>query len=552
MEVSPLPIPGAEDGTEQIAAALHAQRRRVREFLSAQQDRLHRAERALSDQLRHIAAETADDRRQTRQTRDELARRSDELQRQAEAIEQMKTDLAARQAEWEKLYRGVIEQQQSFADQLKRQQDEFDRRQQGFLQQQSAAAAAEIELMRERKEMEAGQAELESRRAELDAIRDSLQSQRAELDALRDSLQTRRAELDALRDSLQTRQTELEQHQQELSARTAETESRRRHIAHELRAQRAANLKIFEFKRLGLEQEVKADQGELQRQLESLQEECRILRAKLSAAENNVDRREVERIEAEKKEQTARLAELEKRLAETRQELADARAGSGKEKVNDDDLRRRYEMSIDDLRELRASNENLQEQLASARRGGGGNESQLSSGVLNWEAEKQRILAALEADFEEDNEEDRQEKLKIQEVIRRTDRLVAEKNREIGELRKLLESQANNIGTMAVGAAALGQILDTDAVIQEERKNLVRLQEECREKLCQAEIEISLERAKIARERAQLDEKLRALEQQGVNLPIAGEEKESVKPTRGRWLARLGLTSSENEQDNRT
>ena len=538
MEVSPLPIPGAEDGTEQIAAALHAQRRRVREFLSAQQDRLHRAERALSDQLRHIAAETADDRRQTRQTRDELARRSDELQRQAEAIEQMKTDLAARQAEWEKLYRGVIEQQQSFADQLKRQQDEFDRRQQGFLQQQSAAAAAEIELMRERKEMEAGQAELESRRAELDAIRDSLQSQRAELDALRDSLQTR--------------QTELEQHQQELSARTAETESRRRHIAHELRAQRAANLKIFEFKRLGLEQEVKADQGELQRQLESLQEECRILRAKLSAAENNVDRREVERIEAEKKEQTARLAELEKRLAETRQELADARAGSGKDKEDDDDLRRRYEMSIDDLRELRASNENLQEQLASARRGGGGNESQLSSGVLNWEAEKKRILAALEADFEEDNEEDRQEKLKIQEVIRRTDRVAAEKNREIGELRALLESQASNIGTMAVGAAALGQILDTDAVIQEERKNLVRLQEECREKLCQAEIEISLERAKIARERAQLDEKLRALEQQGVNLPIAGEEKESVKPTRGRWLARLGLTSSENEQDNRT
>jgi chromosome segregation ATPase len=538
MEVSPLPIPGAEDGTEQIAAALHAQRRRVREFLSAQQDRLRRAERELSEQLQHIAAELADDRRQTRQTREELAHRSEELQRQAEAIERMKTDLAARQAEWEKLYRGVIEQQQSFADQLKRQQDEFDRRQQDFLQQQSAAAAAEIELMRERKEMEAGRAELESRRAELDALRDSLQS--------------RQAELDALRDSLQTRQAELEQRQRELSARTAETESRRRHIAHELRAQRAANLKEFELKRLRLEQEIKADQGELQRQLESLQEECRILRAKPPAAENSVDRREVERIEVEKKELTARLAELEGQLAETRQELADARAGSGKDKEDGDDLRRRYEMSIDDLRELKARNEELQEQLASARRGGGGSASQLSPGVLNWEAEKQRILAALEADFEEDNEEDRGEKLKIQEVIRRTDRLVAEKNREIGELRQLLESQASNIGTMAVGAAALGQILDADAVIQEERKNLARLQEECRDKLCQAEIEISLERAKIARERAQLDEKLRALEQQGVNSATAGEKKEPAKPTRGRWLARLGLTGSEDEQENGT
>jgi hypothetical protein len=161
-------------------------------------------------------------------------------------------------------------------------------------------------------------------------------------------------------------------------------------------------------------------------------------------------------------------------------------------------------------------------------------------------------LAALEADFEEDNEEDRQEKLKIQEVIRRTDRVAAEKNREIGELRALLESQASNIGTMAVGAAALGQILDTDAVIQEERKNLARLQEEWRDKLRQAEIEISLERAKNARERSQLDEKLRALEQQGVNPTIVGKEKEPAKPTRGRWLARLGLTGSENEQENGT
>ena len=82
---------------------------------------------------------------------------------------------------------------------------------------------------------------------------------------------------------------------------------------------------------------------------------------------------------------------------------------------------------------------------------------QISSGVLNWEAEKQRILAALEADFEEENEEDREEKLKIQDVIRKTDRVVAEKDREIGELRELLESQTNNIGSMAVGAAALGK-----------------------------------------------------------------------------------------------
>jgi chromosome segregation ATPase len=520
MEVSPLPIPGAEDGPEQFAAALLVQRQRVREFLSAQQERLCRAETDLSQQLQRIGAELADDRRETRRTQEELSQRSGQLQQQAEEIEQMKADLAARQAEWEKLYHSVIDQQQSFAAQLKLQQDEFALRQQDYLQQQAAAVAAETELMRERKEIEAGRVDLESRRAEITA----------------------------LRDSLQTRQAEIEKREQEQNSRAAETENRRRRIAHELKVQRAANMKEIEIKRLGLEQEVKADHRELQRQLESLQEECRILRDKSSAAENSVDRREVERIEAEKKELAAHLADLEGRLAGTRQELADVRANSGEDGEDGDSLRRRYEMSIDDLRELKARNEELQEQLARARQGGGGNAGQISTGVLNWEAEKQRILAALEADFEEEKEEDREEKIKIQEVIRRTDRVVAEKNKEIGELRALLESQTNNIGSMSVGAAALGQILDTDALIQEERKNLARLQEECRDKLRQAEVEISLERAKIARERSQLDEKLRALVQQGVNLTAAAE-KQPAKPPRGRWLARLGLTDSEDQQN---
>jgi chromosome segregation ATPase len=521
MEVSPLSIPGAEDGTEQFVAALSVQRRQVREFLAAQQERLRRAETELSQQLQRIAAELADDRRQTHQTQEELSQRSGQLQQQADEIEQMKADLAARKAEWENIYHSVIDQQQSFAAQLKLQQDEFALRQQDFLQRQAAVAAAETELIREKKDIEAGRVELESRHAKIAA----------------------------LRETLQTRQAELEKREQEQNARAAETESRRRRIAHELKVQRAANLKELELKRLGLGQEAKADNSELQRQLESLQEECRILRDKSSAAENSVDRRELERIEAEKKELAARVADLEGQLAGTRQELAVARANGAEDGEDDDSLRRRYEMSIDDLRELKARNDELQEQLARTRQGGGGNAAQITAGVLNWETEKKRILAALEADFDEEKEEDREEKIRIQEVIRKTDRLLAEKNKEIGELRGLLESQTNNIGSMAVGAAELGKILDTDAVIQEERKNLARLQEECRDKLRQAEVEISLERAKIARERSQLDEKLRALEQQGINLTTAAMDKQPAKPPRGRWLARLGLTGSEDEQD---
>jgi chromosome segregation ATPase len=552
MEVSPLTTPGAEGGTEQFAAALHTQRQRVREFLLAQQERLRRAENELSEQLRHIAEELAAERRQTRQSREELDQRSAQLKQQADAIELLKVDLAAKQAEWEKLYRGAVAQQQSIAEQLKRQQEEFARRQGEIKRQQSDAAAVEAELKRERKELEAGRGELEKRLAENDALRNSLQTRQVELDAINDSQQKRQAELDALLDSQQMRRAELERRQQELSARTADCESRRRDIARKLKAQRSANLKELELKRVEIERQSASDRHELQRQIESLQEECRTLREKSSALDNSVDRREVERIEAEKKGLVGRLAELEGQLDQARQELADARAAGGKDKENTDDLRRRCEMAIEELRELKARNEELQEQLASARRDGGENTSRISSGVLNWEAEKQRILAALEADFEEDHEEDREEKMKAKEVIRRTDRLITEKNREIGELRQLLESQTGNIGSMAVGAAALGQILDTDAVIQEERKNLAQLQEECRDKLRHAEIEISLERAKIARERVQLDEKLRALEQKGLNSTTNSEEKKPAKPVRGRWLAHLGLTGFENGQEDNT
>jgi hypothetical protein len=562
MEVSPLSIPGAEDGTEQFAAALSVQRQRVREFLSAQQERLRRAETELSEQLQRIGAELADDRRETRRTQEELAQRSGQLQQQVVAIEKMKADLTARQSEWENLYHSVIDQQQSFAEHLKLQQEEFARRQQDFLQQHTASVAAENELIRERKEIEAGRAELESRRIEISALRDTLQTRQAELDkreqeqnARATGTENRRVELTAIQDSLQTRQVELDKREQEQNARAAETESRRRRIAHELKAQRAANLKEVELKRLSLGQLAKAGNSELQGQLESLQEECRVLRDKSFTAENSIDRREVERLEAEKKELAAHLADLEGQLAETRQASADAQANRSEDNEDTEDgedgdsLRRRYEMSIDDLRELKARNEELQEQLAASCQGGKGNAGQTTTGILNWETEKKRILAALEADFVEEIEEDREEKIKIQEVIRKTDLVVAEKIKEIGELRELLENKANNIGSMAVGAAALGQILDTDALIQEERKNLGQLQEECRDKLRQAEIEISLERAKIARERAQLDEKLRALEQQGINLTTVIEEKQPAKTPRGRWLARLGLTGSEDEQD---
>ncbi len=507
----------------------------MREFLSAQQQRLHSAETELSQQLQRIAAELADDRRQTRTAQEEITQRSGQLQHQAELLEQMKAEQAQRQAEWEKLYRNVVEQQQSLADQLKLQQDEFARRQQDLLQQQSAAAAAQAQLLQDKTA------------AEAQFIRD-----KQETEAARAELENQRTQLQAIRDSLETQQAELENNRQELAARNAETESRRRSIARELKTRHSAHQKELECERIELERTINDDRCRLQRQLEALQEECRTLRNNPPAADKAVDPLEAAKNEAEKKELAARLAGAEAELAETRRLLALAQSDQGEGDEDEDSFRRRYEMAVDDLHKLKALNDNLQQQLAQSHQAGAVRPAQIAPGALDWEAEKKRILAALEADFEEDNEEDNEEKLKIEGVIRKTNKIVAEREREIGELRGLLESQTHNIGTMAVGAAALGQILDSDAVILEERKNLVHLQEQCRDKLRQAEVEISLERAKVARERSQLEEKLRVLEQQGIDLKSVSTEKDPPKPTRGRWLARLGLTENENEQKQKT
>ncbi|MFT7638529.1 MAG: regulator of replication initiation timing, partial [Pirellulaceae bacterium] len=121
---------------------------------------------------------------------------------------------------------------------------------------------------------------------------------------------------------------------------------------------------------------------------------------------------------------------------------------------------------------------------------------------LDWEAEKRRVLAALEADVGEVSEASATDRSDVQNTIRISDRIIAEKDREISELNRLLEHQSGNIGEVAIGAAAIGATLDNNELIQQERGRLVHLQQEWTEKLRKAEVEISIERATFARQKA--------------------------------------------------
>jgi hypothetical protein len=141
------------------------------------------------------------------------------------------------------------------------------------------------------------------------------------------------------------------------------------------------------------------------------------------------------------------------------------------------------------------------------------------------------------------------ERLRIQDVIKKTEAALAEKDKEIAELRRLLEDQSTNIGSVAVGAAAIERLFDQDEVLREQREHLRQLEEEWKEKLRKAELEISLERAKIARERAVLEEKQRELEERLASLGSSkATEEDKNKPGRGRWLTRLGINHPGHDQ----
>jgi hypothetical protein len=101
---------------------------------------------------------------------------------------------------------------------------------------------------------------------------------------------------------------------------------------------------------------------------------------------------------------------------------------------------------------------------------------------------------------------------------------------------------------VAVGAAALGEVLDSDSIVHEERQKLKELQDQWREKLRQAEIDISIERAKLARDKAQIEEKLLTLGKRADPPETeTGQSAAAAKPARGRWLERLGLKDAGEE-----
>ena len=311
-------------------------------------------------------------------------------------------------------------------------------------------------------------------------------------------------------------------------------------FAHTLDQQRSRVEQFLDSQR----QRLQRAQAELTGQVQRICEELDLTRSSSECSRRKNDQRgeELDRL----LEHLHHLrVELESRQAEWEQTRSQAlEQEQTPAQQADTDFLRRYEKVFDEARGLRGRVQELEQQLTQ-REKSAERPCSASGGVLDWETEKRRILARLEAETadESDADGDRQ-RLDIGEVVEKTDRIIADKQAEIEALQQVLRSQSSNLGSVAVGAAAVGNLLDGDPVIREERENLRRLKQQWEERMRASEIETSIERAAIARQRMELEGRIKAFEaRQTLASPLSPSTNASrpEKPVRGRWLARLGL-----------
>lgn len=401
-------------------------------------------------------------------------------------------------------------------------------------------------------------------RSDDEGLREAMDRQAAQLAQEADRLEQLRADLDACRAEWERSAGETTRHQEALLATLRQEQHALEQQRASLEQQQAAFerrqaecIEIDRTERESLQKrllEANARQDRLAGELAALQTQCDTLRKQASAA--GAVKEEREALLRERDALRISLRESEERLEAARREIAGLESRGAAETsaetlpraAGDADLECRYQLLVDDLSELKRENARLEEDLKEAQSSRPtAQPASPSGGALDWEAEKQRILAALESECDEADGEACRKRLEIEEIVQRTERIVAEKDAEIAELKQLLQDQSASVGSLAVGAAALGEMLDKDAVIQEERRNLTQLQEEWREKLRKAEVDMSVERAKLARQRTEVEEQMRLLEERAASLGDApGGATPAEKPPRNRWLTRLGLKDTEN------
>jgi chromosome segregation ATPase len=357
-------------------------------------------------------------------------------------------------------------------------------------------------------------------------------------------LAKRRAELDVLAAEQKKQAVQLAERVRELDAQQAALEQQRNELTErdaslQARAENTASAAGADFTAL------ERDRDELKQKFDLALQDVQRFRGRVAELEQDLARRpeanqtdsaELVALRAERDALAERIEQLE------RQPVAQVDANADQEIS---DLRRRFELAVEDVRELKTKNAELEAKLtASAHRP----TSSSDCGGMDWESQKRRLLASLEEATEDaDSPLPEKERVSIENTIEMTDAVVAEKDREIERLKSdLVVAGESRPSTDEKRDEQINQLLDADEVIADHRKRTEKLEREMEDKLRSAELELSVERAKIARQKAELEELRIELEsQRQAYTPTTGGAGPAPGAPRRRWLSKLGLSGEE-------
>jgi chromosome segregation ATPase len=534
-------------GLAQQAQELDERRTRL-----AQQEEQHRGhEEHLDETRQHLDERAAEirqlladlDQRQleARQAELELQSHRQAHQEQVAFLHRQQAQLAEERQQCEELSGQLQTREQSLQERIAKTEAG---RKQLAREVKLRRAEALAEIQRRRAELDqsaaADDAELEQQLAlfqeELARVRKQMQQGGDQADELRRELDAARAQAarrDAQNRELAARLEEIASADHRSSAETAALAAELAEVREHAESQHVAAQVALSQARDDHET-LRRELAEARQELAAAHEQCSKLESQAQQLHqqtgDETSQRRIKELEQERDALLDRLADAEKQPA---------RAAAAVGSAESEELRRRFELAVEDVRKLKSRNAELEEKISRGAVHSGG--AAAAGGAMDWESQKKRLLEQLESDFDGDDEQEQKDKMTVEGAIRITDGVVAEKDQEIAELQRLLSEQSQNLGGVAVGAAAIAQMLDDDALVRQEREKLETLQGEWREKLRKAEIDISVERAKIARERAQLEEKLKDMQARDADGHDAEGDDKGKKPKRGRWLARLGL-----------
>jgi DNA repair exonuclease SbcCD ATPase subunit len=434
----------------------------------------------------------------------------------------------------------------------------------GALQQVAAESSGAADLDLVRAELERANGELQQSRAAwldersaLESQRDALQEKISQLEAQQRASQDEwrdqaNGELQKSRAAWLDERLTLESQRDSLLEKISQLETQQRKSQDEWRNQ------LLDFEQRLREQQdswtkqradwtetraaIERQRDELQQKFELALVDVQRLRGRVAELEqelarrpeaNQADSAELVALRAERDALAQQVERLEQRPAEQIDPNAAEQFA---------DLQRRFELAVEDVRELKTKNARLESQLAES---GKRTSAPAEAGGMDWESQKRRLLAALEGGPEHGEPIPPKERATIEGTIEMTDAVVAEKDREITELKAQLEAGRNSSAPSDEDREQrINEMVDADQVIAEHRKRVAELEREMEEKLRAAELELSIERAKIARERVELDELQADIESQRQLYGPTGGPDGSGAPRR-KWLSKLGLTGEE-------